>query len=123
VRVAIAVVVAVILVIAQSARAEGVNSDSSFADAGTASAWRTLRAMDCARCHGKDFDGLAAPSIVDFARTQSRETFARKVLDGDPPRGMPAYRDIPSINEHIDDVYRYFLGRADGTIRAGSSGH
>jgi mono/diheme cytochrome c family protein len=110
-------VVAVIFVVAQSARAEG--ADPPFADAGIISAWRTLRAMDCARCHGKDYEGLAAPSIVDFARTQSRETFARTVLDGDPPRGMPAYRDIPSINEHIDDIYRYFLGRAEGTIDAG----
>src|SRR6185295_9080497 len=36
---------------------------------------------------------LSAPSIVAFARTQSREMFLRMVLDGDPPRGMPGYRD------------------------------
>jgi hypothetical protein len=82
--------------------------------------WRILRAVDCARCHGKDYDGLAAPSIVDYARTQSREMFDRMVLDGDPPRGMPAYRDNPQIAGHIDDIYRYFVGRANGTIRAGS---
>ncbi|GAB7523131.1 c-type cytochrome [Paraburkholderia sp. 2C] len=83
------------------------------------STWRTLRMVDCARCHGKDYEGLAAPSIVDYARTQSREMFTRMVLDGDPPRGMPAYRDNPLIAGHIDEIYRYFVGRANGTIRAG----
>jgi mono/diheme cytochrome c family protein len=82
------------------------------------STWRILRTIDCARCHGKDHEGLAAPSIVDYARTQSREMFVRMVLDGDPPRGMPAYRNTPLVAEHIDDIYRYFLGRAEGTIRA-----
>ena len=79
-----------------------------------------LRAVDCARCHGKDYEGLAAPSIVSYARTQTRETFVRMVLDGDPPRGMPGYRSNSRIAENIDDVYRYFVGRADGTIDSGS---
>jgi cytochrome c55X len=61
---------------------------------------------------------LAAPSIVDYARTQSREMFVRRVLGGAQSRGMPAYRDNTLIAEHIDDIYRYFLGRADGTISA-----
>jgi cytochrome c55X len=82
--------------------------------------WRILRMVDCARCHGKDYEGLAAPSIVGYARTQSREMFVRMVLDGDPPRGMPAYRDNPLIAGHIDDIYRYFVGRANGAIRAGA---
>jgi mono/diheme cytochrome c family protein len=81
------------------------------------SAWRILRNVDCARCHGKDYEGLATPSIVAYARTQSRDMFVRIVLDGDPSRGMPAYRDNALIAGHIDDIYRYFLGRADGTIR------
>jgi cytochrome c55X len=85
---------------------------------GIVSTWRILRTVDCARCHGKDYEGLAAPSIVEYARTQSREMFVRMILDGNPPRGMPAYRDNPSIAAHIDDIYQYFLGRADGTIRA-----
>jgi hypothetical protein len=32
---------------------------------------------------------------------------------------MPAYRDNPRIADHIDDVYRYFIGRAEGTIPSG----
>ena len=88
----------------------------ALTDAGQARAWRALRTADCSRCHGKDYNGLAAPSIVNYARTQSREMFLRAVLDGDPPRGMPGYRGNPSIAGSIDDIYRYFLGRANGTI-------
>ena len=42
-----------------------------------ASAWQALRTVNCERCHGKDYEGLAAPSIVDYARTQSRKAFVR----------------------------------------------
>ena len=81
------------------------------ADSTRSAAWKTLRAVDCARCHGKDYEGLAAPSIVEYARTQSREMFVRAVLDGDPGRGMPGYRSNPRVLEGIDDLYGYFLDR------------
>jgi cytochrome c55X len=83
-----------------------------------ASAWQTLRTMDCARCHGKAYHGSSGPSIVEYARTQSREMFVSAVLDGNPPRGMPGYRGNPFIEPAIDGIYRYFKGRADGTIAA-----
>ncbi|WP_241023729.1 cytochrome c [Burkholderia sp. Ac-20365] len=110
----------VLIAIAMQARAdpEAERTSSQLTDDTIVSTWRALRAVDCARCHGKDYEGLAAPSIVEYARTQSREMFVRRVLDGEPSRGMPAYRDNPSIAERIDDIYRYFLGRADGTIPA-----
>lgn len=88
--------------------------------ASLADAWRAVRVADCARCHGKDHEGLAAPSIVGFARTQSRERFIAAVLDGNPPMGMPAYRGTPLIEDRIDAIYRYFAGRADGSIAAGA---
>ncbi|HEY8555305.1 MAG TPA: hypothetical protein VIL43_12300, partial [Burkholderiales bacterium] len=108
----------VVLVGVNEARADGgaETGNPALTDAGMARAWRALRAMDCSRCHGKDYNGLAAPSIVEYARTQSREMFLRAVLEGNPPRGMPGYRDNPSIAGCIDDIYRYFLGRAYGTI-------
>lgn len=87
-------------------------------DPQVAAAWRTLRAMDCARCHGKEYHGSSGPSIVDYARTQSQEMFVRAVLDGNPGRGMPGYRDNPRVEPAIDGIYRYFKGRADGTIAA-----
>ena len=93
------------------------------ADASLADAWRAVRTADCARCHGKDHEGLAAPSIVGFAGTQSRERFVAAVLDGNPPMGMPAYRGNPLIEDRIDAIYRYFAGRADGSIPAGAPAH
>jgi mono/diheme cytochrome c family protein len=110
------------LLMVRSVRADGAAGDAAppLTDPGLIGAWRTLRAADCARCHGKDYEGLAAPSIVDYARTRSRETFVRMVLDGNEPRGMPAYRFNPSIADHVDDIHRYFMGRADGTIHAQS---
>lgn len=33
-------------------------------DSRIANAWRVLRVVDCARCHGKDYTGLAAPSVI-----------------------------------------------------------
>jgi hypothetical protein len=84
-----------------------------------AAAWQTLRVMDCARCHGKDYDGHAAPSIVAYVDSQGRERFDRIVLDGDPPRGMPGYRGNVLVAEHMDGMYRYFLGRARGTVAPG----
>ena len=89
---------------------------SSADDPRIASAWRVLRIVDCARCHGKSYEGLAAPSIVRYAGTQNREMFLRMVLDGDPPRGMPGYRSNAYVVESIDDIYRYFLARAKGDI-------
>lgn len=82
-------------------------------------AWRTIRQMDCARCHGRDHDGLAAPSVLQFVRTQSRERFDRIVLDGDPQRGMPGYGKAPRVADSIDSIYRYFLLRANGAIGRG----
>ena len=88
----------------------------SDVDASIAKAWRVLRVVDCARCHGKDYTGLAAPSIVDYAATQSRDMFVRMVLDGDPIRGMPGYRSNAYVADNIDDIYRYFVARANGDI-------
>ena len=81
-----------------------------------AAAWRTLRVVDCARCHGRDHDGHAAPSIIDYVRTQGRDRFVRIVLDGDVPRGMPAYRTNSVVSRQIDALYAYFSARAHGDI-------
>ena len=68
-------------------RCRTVSSDGAGqleVDTRIANAWRVLRVVDCARCHGKDYAGLAAPSIVDYAALQSYEMFVRMILDGDP---------------------------------------
>jgi mono/diheme cytochrome c family protein len=96
------------------------SADRVMADAGIANAWRVLRTVDCARCHGKAYTGLAAPSIVEYAATQSRDTFVRTVLNGDPTRGMPGYGSNAFVAENVDDIYRYFIARANGDIGAES---
>ncbi len=118
----LAPIMALALVVAESTWANtGAKSASPpITDLGIASAWRILRAIDCARCHGNDYEGLAAPSIVNYARTQSRDMFVQAVLDGNAPRGMPGYHSIAPVAERIDDIYRYFLSRANGTIGPGS---
>lgn len=107
------------LVVAIPAGLKAGDGHSPSTDVPIVAAWETLRAVECARCHGKDYDGLAAPSIIEYARTQNREMFVRMVLDGDPPRGMPGYRHNPRVLGSIDDIYRYFLGRAQGNIGKG----
>ncbi len=96
----------------------GPSAGNPLDDPALASAWQTLRVMDCARCHGKAYQGSSGPSVVEYARTQSREMFLRAVLDGNPGRGMPGYRGNPLVEPAIDAIYRYFKGRADGTITA-----
>jgi|SRR5882672_403228 len=118
----VAAVVVVGLAVGRAARGGDFAEDrpATRIDAGLVAAWRTLRAFECGRCHGKDYDGLAAPSIVEYARLVDRDLFMRKILDGDPVRGMPGYRDIAPVAERIDDIYRYFVARANETLDAAS---
>jgi cytochrome c55X len=96
-----------------SAAAAAPSPDASFA-----TAFRTLRTLDCARCHGRDHEGPAAPSLVAFARANSREQFAAAVLEGNAARGMPPYRTNELAVATVGDLYTYFKARADGTITA-----
>jgi mono/diheme cytochrome c family protein len=75
-----------------------------------------LRALDCARCHGRDYDGWAAPSLIAGVRDGSRERFDRWVLDGDVVRGMPGYRSQPLVVAALDAIHAYLLSRARGAI-------
>jgi cytochrome c55X len=82
--------------------------------------WQALRTMDCARCHGRDYDGWAAPSLLASVRDAPRERFERIVLDGDVPRGMPGYRGQPVVAQQLDAIYAYLLARADGRVPPGN---
>lgn len=82
--------------------------------------WQTIRQFDCARCHGKDFEGSVGPSLIAAVRSQSREDFLRLLLDGNVERGMPAYRSVPRIAQAAEAIYAYFKARADGRIGPGA---
>jgi len=110
------------LVLWTNALADGEQGSTraTIDDPQVASAWRALRILNCERCHGKHYEGLSAPSVVAYVRDQSREMFFRMLLDGDPPRGMPGYRNNALVSKNIDGIYRYFTLRANGTILASS---
>jgi mono/diheme cytochrome c family protein len=88
-------------------------------DTRTFAAWQTLRQMDCARCHGADWNGSVGPSILAYVRSQSKENFVRIVLEGNPAQGMPGYQGTRRVAEEIDAIYGYFKGVAEGNISAG----
>ena len=77
-----------------------------------------LRAMDCSRCHGRDLDGWAAPSLLAAVRDGSRERFDRLVLEGDIVRGMPGYKSQPLVVAELDAIYAYLRARAAGQVFA-----
>lgn len=82
--------------------------------------WTTLRVMDCARCHGRDYEGWTAPSLIAAVREGPRERFDRYVLEGDIGRGMPGYRSQPAVTTNLDAIYAYLLARAKGEIGPGN---
>lgn len=81
--------------------------------------WKALRAMDCARCHGRAYEGWAAPSLIASVREGTRERFESTVLDGEIARGMPAYRGVPVVVDDLDAIYAYLVARAKGEIGPG----
>lgn len=81
--------------------------------------WAALRAMDCARCHGRHYDGWSAPDLIAAVREGSRERFDRFVLDGEIQRGMPGYASQALVRKELDAIYAYLRARADGAIAAG----
>lgn len=88
-------------------------------DAPIFAAWQTLRQMDCARCHGADWEGSVGPSILAYVRSQPKENFVRVVLEGSPGKGMPGYAGAPRVAGEIDAIYAYFKGVAAGEIPTG----
>jgi cytochrome c55X len=81
--------------------------------------WAALRAMDCARCHGREYGGWSAPSLLAAVRDGPRERFDRYVLEGDPMRGMPGYRSHPLILAELDAIYAYLRARSEGRVVEG----
>lgn len=84
------------------------------------SAWRAMRQLDCARCHGADYNGNVGPSLLESARTRTQEEFKRLVLEGNAARGMPPYASVQLAVDNVDGMYAYFKGRVDGSVPAGS---
>jgi len=88
-------------------------------EAATLRGWQALRAMDCARCHGRNYAGASGPDLVAAVRDGPRERFDRLVLEGDIGRGMPGYKSQPLVVNALDAMYTYLRMRADGRIGTG----
>ncbi len=89
------------------------------AEAFTLRGWQALRAMDCARCHGRNYAGASGPDLVAAVRDGPRERFNRFVLEGDINRGMPGYKSQPFVVSEMDAMYAYLRLRADGRVGTG----
>ena len=76
-------------------------------------AWRTVRALDCARCHGE-------PSLLTSVKERDAESFKRLSLEGNAGRGMPPYKSNERAVKNIDAIHAYFKGLADGTVPKGN---
>lgn len=105
--------------LAAAATAEPPTSEAGDETGLLTRGWAALRTMDCARCHGRDHTGWAAPSLITAVRDGTRERFERIVLDGDIPRGMPGYRSQPVVVSELDAIYAYLAARAAGRIGTG----
>jgi len=81
----------------------------------------------CHACHGQDAMGSSfAPSLVDSLKTLSYDDFRTTVLEGrqatnasGAASAMPAFGEDPNVTKHLDDIFRYLTGRADGEIGTG----
>jgi mono/diheme cytochrome c family protein len=100
---------------AQPYRAEAGNR----VDRQTLRGWQVLRQFDCARCHGKDYDGAVGPSLIDYVERFDLARFERDLLDGNPGRGMPGYRGINEVAEARVGIFAYLRARADRAITGG----
>lgn len=111
--------------------------------------WRVYQER-CAACHGVDAQGSAnAPSLVRRLQSLGPREFVSLVLyrydatlQGQPaatrtgreaqvaalmerrdqPLAMPAWREEPSVNAHVLDLYAYLAGRSEGKIGVGRPG-
>jgi mono/diheme cytochrome c family protein len=88
-------------------------------DAEIYQAWLAIRQLDCARCHGASFEGSVGPSLLESVRTRDQVEFIRLIVEGNAQRGMPPYKSIKRATDNIEGMYRYFKGRAEGTIWPG----
>jgi mono/diheme cytochrome c family protein len=85
----------------------------------TLDGWKTWRALDCARCHGANQQGLVGPSLIVAIQKLSYEEFKTTVTNGRLPQGMPPFGSVPRLVKNIDNLYSYLKARADGKLEPG----
>jgi mono/diheme cytochrome c family protein len=108
-----------VLMIGSIFACQAQTGEDARVDAKTYAGWQTVRALDCARCHGANFEGQVGPSLVESVRSRDADSFRKIVLDGDIPRGMPPYKTNDRVVTNLDGIYAYFKALADGRIKPG----
>lgn len=80
----------------------------------------------CHTCHGPDGLGSSyAPALVDSIKHIGYEGFIQAVVFGIENVGaaqqsvMPSFAEDQNVTEHIDDIWAYLKGRADGVVPRG----
>jgi mono/diheme cytochrome c family protein len=94
-------------------------AEDARVDAEMYAGWQTVRALDCARCHGANFEGQVGPSLVESARSRDAETFKNIILNGNIQNGMPPYKSNDRVVKNLDGIHAYFKALADGKIKPG----
>jgi hypothetical protein len=93
--------------------------DGNKVDHNTLMGWKTWRALDCARCHGNEQQGLVGPSLVEGLKTLTKDQFHTTVMNGRPGTVMPSFKASKMMQQNWEGLYAYLKGRSDGKIKPG----
>jgi hypothetical protein len=93
--------------------------DGNKVDHNTLMGWKTWRALDCARCHGNEQQGLVGPSLVEGLKTLTKDQFHTTVMNGRPGTVMPSFKASKLMQENWQGLYAYLKGRSDEKIKPG----
>lgn len=85
-------------------------------DPNTFKGFQTWRAAACDRCHGANQQGLVGPSLINSLKVLSKEDFVKTVSEGRLEKGMPSFKENPTVMNSLDSLYSYLKGRSDGAI-------
>jgi mono/diheme cytochrome c family protein len=90
--------------------------DGTQVDANTFKGFQTWRAAACDRCHGANQQGLVGPSLINSLKVLSKEDFVKTVTEGRLEKGMPSFKENPTVMNNLGPLYSYLKGRSDGAI-------
>jgi hypothetical protein len=85
-------------------------------DAFTLVGFHTWRQAACDRCHGANQEGLVGPSLIESLKVLDRDAFIATLTNGRPEKGMPQWKENPTVMNNINQLYAYLKGRSDGAI-------
>lgn len=94
----------------------GVVVDGTKVNTRVMEGFRTWRAAACDRCHGANQEGLVGPSLLEGMKVLSKDEFKKTIAEGRLEKGMPSWKESRNVMDHMEELYAYLKGRADGAI-------